>query len=168
MMQLEQRFYAVIEVRAEVFTVAGFLANICVTAADVHSDVIDVIGQITAAGKVPPAKILVIGGGVAGLSAIGTAKNMGAVVRAFDTREAVREQVHSMGAEFLEVNIQESGEGSGGYAKEMSKEFIEAEMALFAKQAQEVDIIITTALIPGKKAPILITKVLEFCDVIEH
>jgi len=168
MMQLEQRFYAVIEVRAEVFTVASFLANICVTAADVHSDVIDVIGQITAAGKVPPAKILVIGGGVAGLSAIGTAKNMGAVVRAFDTREAVREQVHSMGAEFLEVNIQESGEGSGGYAKEMSKEFIEAEMALFAKQAQEVDIIITTALIPGKKAPILITKVLEFCDVIEH
>jgi len=119
----------------------------------------DVVGQITAAGKVPPAKMLVIGGGVAGLAAIGTARNMGAVVRAFDTREAVREQVHSMGAEFLEVNIKESGEGTGGYAKEMSKEFIEAEMALFAKQAQEVDMIITTALIPGKKAPILITKV---------
>lgn len=115
-------------------------------------------GQITAAGKVPPAKILVIGGGVAGLSAIGTARNMGAIVRAFDTREAVREQVHSMGAEFLEVNIKESGEGSGGYAKVMSKEFIEAEMALFAKQAKEVDIIITTALIPGQKAPTLITK----------
>jgi len=128
---------------------------------DVQSDVTvtGVVGQITAAGKVPPAKMLVIGGGVAGLSAIGTARNMGAVVRAFDTREAVREQVHSMGAEFLEVNIKESGEGAGGYAKEMSKEFIEAEMALFAKQAQEVDIIITTALIPGKKSPILITKV---------
>lgn len=134
---------------------------------DVHSAVTDVIGQITAAGKVPPAKILVIGGGVAGLSAIGTARNMGAVVRAFDTREAVREQVHSMGAEFLEVNIKESGEGGGGYAKVMSKEFIEAEMALFAKQAQEVDIIITTALIPGKKAPILITKVLESQDCSE-
>ena len=134
---------------------------------DVHSAVTDVIGQITAAGKVPPAKILVIGGGVAGLSAIGTARNMGAVVRAFDTREAVREQVHSMGAEFLEVNIKESGEGGGGYAKVMSKEFIEAEMALFAKQAQEVDIIITTALIPGKKAPILITKVLKSQDCSE-
>ena len=80
------------------------------------NNVITVVGQITAAGKVPPAKILVIGGGVAGLSAIGTARNMGAVVRAFDTREAVREQVHSMGAEFLEVNITESGEGAGGYA----------------------------------------------------
>ena len=124
-----------------------------------QTDVTGVVGQITAAGKVPPAKMLVIGGGVAGLSAIGTARNMGAVVRAFDTREAVREQVHSMGAEFLEVNITESGEGAGGYAKEMSKEFIEAEMALFAKQAQEVDMIITTALIPGKKSPILITKV---------
>ncbi|ESN99542.1 hypothetical protein HELRODRAFT_113658 [Helobdella robusta] len=115
-------------------------------------------GQITAAGKVPPAKVLVIGGGVAGLSAIGTAKNLGAIVRVFDTREAVREQAKSMGAEFLEVSVKESGEGGGGYAKVMSKEFIEAEMALFAKQAKEVDIIITTALIPGKKAPILITK----------
>jgi len=105
---------------------------------------------------------------VAGLSAIGTARNMGAVVRAFDTREAVREQVHSMGAEFLEVSIQEAGEGTGGYAKEMSKEFIEAEMALFAKQAQEVDIIITTALIPGKKAPVLITKVYLSHILIKH
>jgi len=114
--------------------------------------------------------MLVIGGGVAGLAAIGTARNMGAVVRAFDTREAVREQVHSMGAEFLEVNIEESGEGTGGYAKEMSKEFIEAEMALFAKQAQEVDMIITTALIPGKKAPILITKVayVYLCVIVKH
>ncbi|CAG2181439.1 unnamed protein product, partial [Oppiella nova] len=115
-------------------------------------------GQITAAGKVPPAKVLVIGGGVAGLSAIGTAKNMGAIVRGFDTRAAVKEQIESLGAEFLEVDFKESGEGVGGYAKEMSKEFIEAEMKLFAKQCEEVDIVITTALIPGKKAPTLITK----------
>lgn len=115
-------------------------------------------GQITAAGRVPPAKMLVIGGGVAGLSAIGTAKSMGAVVRVFDTREAVREQAKSLGAEFLTVNIQESGEGSGGYAKEMSKEFIEAEMKLFKEQAEDVDIIVTTALIPGKPAPKLILK----------
>lgn len=115
-------------------------------------------GQITAAGKVPPAKVLVIGGGVAGLSAMVTAKSLGAIVRGFDTREAVREQVQSLGAEFLEVNIKESGEGGGGYAKEMSPEFIKAEMELFAKQAKDVDIIITTALIPGKPAPKLITK----------
>ncbi|CAH1402809.1 unnamed protein product [Nezara viridula] len=101
-------------------------------------------GQITAAGKVPPAKILVIGGGVAGLAAIGQARNMGAIVRAFDTRSAVKEQ--------------EEGATAGGYSKEMSKEFIAAEMALFAKQAKDVDVIITTALIPGKKAPVLILK----------
>lgn len=115
-------------------------------------------GQITAAGKVPPAKVLVIGGGVAGLSAVGTAKNMGAIVRAFDTRAAVKEQVESFGAEFLEVSVAESGEGTGGYAKEMSKEFIEAEMALFAQQCKEIDILISTALIPGKPAPKLISK----------
>lgn len=114
-------------------------------------------GQITAAGKVPPAKVLVIGAGVAGLSAIGTAKSMGAIVRAFDTRLAVKEQVESMGAEFLELEFDESGEGEGGYAKLMSDEFIEAEMALFAGQAKEVDIIVTTALVPGKPAPKLIT-----------
>jgi NAD(P) transhydrogenase subunit alpha len=114
-------------------------------------------GQITAAGKVPPAKVLVIGAGVAGLSAIGTAKGLGAIVRAFDTRLAVRDQVKSMGAEFLELDFEESGEGAGGYAKVMSDEFIQAEMALFAKQAMEVDIIITTALIPNKPAPRLIT-----------
>ena len=114
-------------------------------------------GQITAAGKVPPAKVLVIGAGVAGLSAIGTAKGMGAIVRAFDTRMAVKDQVKSMGAEFLELEFEESGEGEGGYAKTMSKEFIDAEMALFADQAKEVDIIVTTALIPGKPAPKLIT-----------
>ena len=110
------------------------------------------------AGKVPPAKVLVIGGGVAGLSAIGQAKNMGAIVRAFDVRPAVKEQVESMGAEFLTVDIKEDGSTADGYAKEMSKEFIEAEMKLFHEQAKDVDIIITTALIPGQKAPILIPK----------
>jgi NAD/NADP transhydrogenase alpha subunit len=85
-------------------------------------------GQITAAGKVPPAKVLVIGGGVAGLAAIGCAKSMGAIVRVFDTRSAVREQAKSLGAEFLTVEIEEEGEGKGGYAKEMSKEFIDAEV----------------------------------------
>jgi H+-translocating NAD(P) transhydrogenase len=116
-------------------------------------------GQITAAGKVPPAKVLIIGGGVAGLAAIGTAKNMGAIVRAFDTRAAVKEQVQSLGAEFLEITgISESGDGQGGYAKEMSKEFIAAEMKLFAEQCRDVDIVISTALIPGKKAPLLITR----------
>ena len=115
-------------------------------------------GQITAAGKVPPAKVLVIGAGVAGLSAIGTAKNMGAIVRAFDTRPAVKEEVQSLGAEFLELDFEEDGSGSGGYAKVMSKEFIEAEMKLFAEQAADVDVIVTTAMIPGKKAPVLITE----------
>jgi H+-translocating NAD(P) transhydrogenase len=115
-------------------------------------------GQMTAAGRLPPAKVLVIGGGVAGLSAIATAKSLGAIVRGFDTRPAVKEQVQSLGADFLEVKIKESGAGAGGYAKEMSKEFIEAEMKLFAQQAKEVDIIITTALIPGKPAPKLILK----------
>ncbi|MBS1795652.1 MAG: Re/Si-specific NAD(P)(+) transhydrogenase subunit alpha [Acidobacteria bacterium] len=114
-------------------------------------------GQITAAGKVPPAKVLIIGAGVAGLAAIGAARSLGAIVRAFDTRPSVKEQVESMGADFLELDFQEDGEGAGGYAKVMSKEFIEAEMALFADQAKDVDIIVTTALIPGKRAPILIT-----------
>ncbi len=114
-------------------------------------------GQITAAGKVPPAKVLIIGAGVAGLAAIGAARSLGAIVRSFDTRPVVKEQVESLGAEFLELHFEEDGTGEGGYAKTMSKEFIDAEMALFADQAAEVDIIITTALIPGKRAPILIT-----------
>jgi NAD(P) transhydrogenase subunit alpha len=113
-------------------------------------------GQITAAGKVPPAIVMVIGAGVAGLAAIGAAKSMGAIVRAFDTRPEVKEQIESMDAEFLELDFEEDASGAGGYAKVMSKEFIEAEMALFAEQAKEVDIIITTALIPGKPAPELI------------
>jgi len=115
-------------------------------------------GQITAAGKVPPAKVMVIGAGVAGLAAIGAAKSMGAIVRAFDTRPEVKEQVESMDAEFLMLDFEEDedGSGEGGYAKTMSKEFIDAEMALFREQAKDVDIIITTALIPGRPAPKLI------------
>ena len=115
-------------------------------------------GQITAAGKIPPAKVLVIGAGVAGLAAIGAARSMGAIVRAFDTRPEVKEQVESMDADFLMLDFEEEGSGTGGYAKVMSEEFIKAEMALFAQQAEEVDIIITTALIPGKPAPELITE----------
>jgi H+-translocating NAD(P) transhydrogenase subunit alpha len=115
-------------------------------------------GQITAAGKVPPAKILIIGAGVAGLAALGAARNLGAIVRAFDTRPAVKEQVESLGGEFLELEFAEDGTGQGGYAKVMSEEFIKAEMALFADQAKDVDVIITTALIPGVKAPVLITR----------
>ncbi len=114
-------------------------------------------GQITAAGKVPPAKVLVIGAGVAGLAAIAAARGLGAIVRAFDTRAEVGEQITSLGAEFLEVDFEEEGEGGGGYAKVMSAGFIEAEMALFREQAKDVDIVITTALIPGKPAPKLWT-----------
>jgi len=113
-------------------------------------------GQMTAAGKVPPAKVLVLGGGVAGLAAVQTAKNMGAVVRLFDVRAAVEEQAKSLGAEFLKVDFEESGEGAGGYAKEMSAEWHAAANQMLAKQCEEVDIVITTALIPGKTAPTLI------------
>ena len=110
-------------------------------------------GQITAAGKVPPAKVLVIGAGVAGLAAIGTAQSLGAIVRAFDVRPEVAEQIESMGAEFLMLEFEEDGSGEGGYAKPASPEFIEKEMALFREQAPEIDIVITTALIPGRPAP---------------
>jgi len=113
-------------------------------------------GQITAAGKVEPAKVLVIGAGVAGLAAIGAANSLGAIVRAFDTRKEVAEQIESMGASFLTVELEEDGATASGYSKEMSKEFIEAEMALFTEQAKEVDIIVTTAQIPGRPAPKLI------------
>ncbi len=114
-------------------------------------------GQITAAGKVPPAKVFVIGAGVAGLAAIGTASGLGAIVRANDTRPEVADQVKSMGAEFVGVEYQEEGSGVGGYAKVMSEGFQKAQREVFAKQAKDVDIIITTALIPGKPAPKLIT-----------
>lgn len=110
-------------------------------------------GQITAAGKVEPAKVLVIGAGVAGLASIGAANSLGAIVRAFDTRKEVAEQIASMGASFLTVEINEDGATASGYSKEMSKEFIEAEMKLFLEQAKEVDIVITTAQIPGRPAP---------------
>ncbi|GLI75214.1 hypothetical protein PoHVEF18_003467 [Penicillium ochrochloron] len=147
--------------RAQVFDALSSMANIAgykaVLEASNHFGRF-LTGQVTAAGKIPPSKVLVIGAGVAGLSAIASARRMGAIVRGFDTRPAVREQVQSLGAEFIEVDFQEDGAGQGGYAKEMSKEFIEAEMKLFMEQAREVDIIITTALIPGRPAPKLITK----------
>ncbi|MEI7613920.1 MAG: Re/Si-specific NAD(P)(+) transhydrogenase subunit alpha [Betaproteobacteria bacterium] len=114
-------------------------------------------GQITAAGKVPPAKVFIAGAGVAGLSAIGTAANLGAIVRANDTRAEVADQVVSLGGEFVKVEYEEEGSGGGGYAKVMSEGFQQAQREMYAKQAKEVDIIITTALIPGKPAPKLIT-----------
>ncbi|MBN3793356.1 Re/Si-specific NAD(P)(+) transhydrogenase subunit alpha, partial [Burkholderia sp. Ac-20353] len=114
-------------------------------------------GQITAAGKVPPAKIFIAGAGVAGLAAIGTAAGMGAIVRANDTRAEVADQVKSLGGEFVKVDYEEEGSGGGGYAKVMSEGFQQAQRAMYAQQARDADIIITTALIPGKPAPKLIT-----------
>lgn len=154
--------------RAQVFDALSSMANIAG-----YKSVLEasnnfgrfLTGQVTAAGKIPPCKVLVIGAGVAGLSAIATARRLGAVVRGFDTRPATREQVQSLGAEFIEVTLKEDGSGAGGYAKEMSKEFIDAEMKLFKEQAKDVDIIITTALIPGKPAPKLIKK--EALDVMK-
>ena len=115
-------------------------------------------GQFTAAGKVPPARVLVIGGGVAGLAAIGAAKGLGAIVTAFDTRPAVQEQVESMGATYLTLDFKEDGTGDGGYGKVMTDAFMDAERALFEEQAKTTDIIVTTALIPGKPAPFLLTE----------
>ena len=114
-------------------------------------------GQITAAGKIPPAKVFIAGAGVAGLAAIGTAANLGAIVRANDTRAEVADQVVSLGGEFVKVDYEEEGSGGGGYAKVMSEGFQQAQREMYAKQAKDVDIIITTALIPGKPAPKLIT-----------
>ncbi len=114
-------------------------------------------GQITAAGKIPPAKVFIAGAGVAGLAAIGTAANLGAIVRANDTRAEVADQVVSLGGEFVKVEYEEEGSGGGGYAKVMSEGFMQAQREMYAKQAREADIIITTALIPGKPAPKLIT-----------
>ncbi|KAI5119181.1 hypothetical protein M0805_000635 [Coniferiporia weirii] len=148
--------------RAQVFDALSSMANIAgykaVLEASNHFGRF-LTGQVTAAGKVRKSTcVLVIGAGVAGLSAIATARRLGAIVRGFDTRPAAREQVQSLGAEFLEVDINEDGSGAGGYAKVMSKEFIEAEMKLFMEQCRDVDIVVTTALIPGKPAPKLITK----------
>ena len=114
-------------------------------------------GQVTAAGKIPPAKVFIAGAGVAGLAAIGTAANLGAIVRANDTRAEVADQVVSLGGEFVKVDYEEEGSGGGGYAKVMSEGFQAAQRAMYAQQAKECDIIITTALIPGKPAPRLIT-----------
>lgn len=154
--------------RAQVFDALSSMANIAGYKAVLEASNVFgrfLTGQVTAAGKIPPCKVLIIGAGVAGLSAIATARRMGAIVRGFDTRPAAREQVQSLGAEFIEVELEEDGSGAGGYAKEMSKEFIEAEMKLFKEQAKEVDIIITTALIPGKPAPKLIK--LDMLDVMK-
>jgi NAD(P) transhydrogenase subunit alpha len=116
-------------------------------------------GQTTAAGKVAPAKVFIIGGGVAGLAAAAQAKGMGAITRGFDVRAAVKEQWASLGAEALEVaGVKEAGEGAGGYAKEMSKEFAAAQAVLVAKQCRECDVVITTALIPGRAAPQLVSE----------
>jgi NAD(P) transhydrogenase subunit alpha len=114
-------------------------------------------GQVTAAGKIPPAKVFIAGAGVAGLAAIGAAANLGAIVRANDTRAEVADQVVSLGGEFVKVDYDEEGSGGGGYAKVMSEGFQAAQRAMYAQQAREVDIVITTALIPGKPAPRLIT-----------
>ena len=112
-------------------------------------------GQVTAAGKVAPAKVLIVGAGVAGLAAIGTAASLGAIVRAFDVRPEVAEQIESMGAEFLFLDFEDQDDGSesGGYAKPSSPEFRDKQLALFREQAPDVDIVITTALIPGRDAP---------------
>ncbi|HVV16325.1 MAG TPA: Re/Si-specific NAD(P)(+) transhydrogenase subunit alpha [Polyangia bacterium] len=114
-------------------------------------------GQVTAAGRVKPAQVFIVGAGVAGLAAIAAAKSLGAQVKAFDTRPAVREQVESLGAQFVEFKFEESGEGTGGYAKEMSEAYLAAEQAMIAQHAKQSDIVISTALIPGKPAPQLIT-----------
>lgn len=119
--------------------------------------------QTTAAGSEPPAKVLIIGAGVAGLAAVAAAKSLGAEVRAFDTRSATREQVESLGATFLEVDIDEDGEGVGGYAKQVSAAFIAAEMELFRRQCREVDLVVTTARVAGTQAPILLPE-----DVVSH
>lgn len=145
--------------RAQVFDALSSMANIAGYKAVIESLSYYgrfLTGQVTAAGKIPPSKVLVIGAGVAGLSAISTARRLGAIVRGFDTRSVAREQVQSLGAEFLEVSVKEEGAASGGYSKEMSKEFIDAEMKLFMDQCQDVDIVITTAQIPGKPSPKLI------------
>ena len=114
-------------------------------------------GQITAAGSIRPATVLVLGAGVAGLAAVGCAKSLGAIVKAFDTREAVREQVESLGGQFLLFEFDEKGEGEGGYAKQMSDAYLAAEQEFIAGHAKDADIVITTALIPGKPAPKLLT-----------
>mmetsp|Transcript_6446 Transcript_6446/g.22794 ORF Transcript_6446/g.22794 Transcript_6446/m.22794 type:complete len:463 (+) Transcript_6446:79-1467(+) len=115
-------------------------------------------GQMTAAGKVPPARVLVLGAGVAGLAAMQTAKNMGAQVYGYDVRAVCREQVESMGGKFLEVPFVEDGAGQGGYAKEMSDGYKKAEQEMLLAEVAAADILITTALIPGRPAPLLVSE----------
>ncbi|KAJ0181250.1 hypothetical protein K1T71_003335 [Dendrolimus kikuchii] len=145
--------------RAQAFDVLSSMANVAgyraVIEAAAHFPRF-FSGQMTAAGRVPPCRVLVIGGGVAGLAAAAQARCMGAAVRAFDTRPAVREQIESLGAQFITMNMKEEGAGEGGYAKEMSEEFLNAERALLGKEAKTSDVVISTALIPGKPAPVLI------------
>jgi len=145
--------------RAQKMDVLSSMANLSgyravVEAAQIYQRTFS--AQVTAAGTIPPARVLVIGAGVAGLAAVAAARALGAEVRAFDTRPATKEQIESLGATHLTVSIQEDAEGGGGYAKEMSDAFLKAEIALFVEQANEVDVIITTALIPGKPAPKLV------------
>ncbi|KAL4715246.1 hypothetical protein ACJJTC_007828 [Scirpophaga incertulas] len=145
--------------RAQAFDVLSSMANVAgyraVIEAAAHFPRF-FSGQMTAAGRVPPCRVLVVGGGVAGLAAAAQARCMGAAVRAFDTRPAVREQIESLGAQFITMEMKEEGAGAGGYAKEMSQEFLEAERALLGKEARTSDVVISTALIPGKPAPVLI------------
>lgn len=112
----------------------------------------------TAAGTIPPAKALILGAGVAGLQAIATARRLGAVVSAYDARAVVKEQVQSLGATFLEVDIGGDAEGAGGYAKELSAEQIDKQRAFMVQHIGASDVVITTALVPGKRAPLLITE----------
>ncbi|XP_045760567.1 NAD(P) transhydrogenase, mitochondrial-like isoform X2 [Maniola jurtina] len=145
--------------RAQVFDALSSMANVAgyraVIEAAAHFPRF-FSGQMTAAGRVPPCRVLVIGGGVAGLAAAAQARCMGAAVRAFDTRPAVREQIESLGAQFITMDVKEEGAGAGGYAKEMSEEFLNAERTLLGKEARTSDVVISTALIPGKPAPVLI------------
>lgn len=115
-------------------------------------------GQMTAAGKIPPARVLVIGAGVAGLAAIQLAKRKGAIVHAFDVRSAAKEQAESAGARFIEVNVGEDGSAAGGYAKEMSPEWFEVARKALLEHCRNTDVIISTAMVPGKRAPILISR----------
>ncbi len=147
--------------RAQSLDVLSSMANIAgyravVEAANVFGSLFT--GQVTAAGKVPPAKVLVVGAGVAGLAAIGTANSLGAIVRAFDARPEVAEQVESMGAEFLRIDVEDTGPSATGYAREMGEDFNRKAAELYAEQARDVDIVITTALIPGRPAPRLLTE----------
>ncbi|XP_032530096.2 NAD(P) transhydrogenase, mitochondrial-like [Danaus plexippus] len=145
--------------RAQVFDALSSMANVAgyraVIEAAAHFPRF-FSGQMTAAGRVPPCRVLVVGGGVAGLAAAAQARCMGAAVRAFDTRPAVREQIESLGAQFITMEVKEEGAGAGGYAKEMSEEFLQAERALLGREARSSDVVISTALIPGKPAPLLI------------